>query len=80
LHIWDFGGHDIYHGTHALFVRSSAVFVLIWAPVMEDRRTHEHGGIVFRNYPLAYWVDYIRQLGGKDIGIGETPEHYQCFS
>jgi internalin A len=67
LHIWDFGGQDIYHGTHALFARSSAVFALIWAPVMEDRRTHEHAGVVFRNYPLAYWVDYVRHLGGKDI-------------
>ena len=44
LHIWDFGGQDIYHGTHALFARSSAVFALIWAPVMEDRRTHRRKG------------------------------------
>ena len=31
LHIWDFGGQDIYHGTHALFVRTRAVFAIVWA-------------------------------------------------
>jgi internalin A len=28
LKIWDFGGQDIYHGTHALFLKSRAVFSL----------------------------------------------------
>jgi internalin A len=69
LHIWDFGGQDIYHGTHALFMRSSAIFALVWAPAAEDQRTHEHDGVVFRNYPLAYWVDYVRHLGGEDISV-----------
>ena len=31
LNIWDFGGQDLYHGTHALFLRTSAVFLLVWA-------------------------------------------------
>ncbi len=69
LHIWDFGGQDIYHGTHALFMRTNAVFVQVWTPELEDRRTHEHDGMLFRNYPLAYWVDYVRQLGGKDVPV-----------
>jgi internalin A len=30
LHIWDFGGQDIYHGTHALFLRDHAIFALVW--------------------------------------------------
>lgn len=67
LNIWDFGGQDIYPGTHALFTRSNAIFMLVWAPATEDQRLHEYGGIIFRNYPLAYWVDYVRHLGGKDI-------------
>jgi internalin A len=29
LQIWDFGGQDIYHGTHALFMRTRAVFPLV---------------------------------------------------
>jgi internalin A len=27
LHIWDFGGQDIYHGTHSLFLRGRAVLM-----------------------------------------------------
>jgi internalin A len=64
LQIWDFGGQDIYHGTHALFVRTSAIFLLVWTPALEDAREHAHEGIVLRNHPLAYWVDYVRHLGG----------------
>jgi internalin A len=48
-------------------MRSNAIFMLVWAPATENRRTHEHKGFVFRNYPLAYWVDYVRHLGGEDI-------------
>jgi internalin A len=64
LSIWDFGGQDIYHGTHALFVRSRAVFMLVWSDGTErDRRPeYAHQGITFRNHPLAYWVDYARHL------------------
>jgi internalin A len=35
LQIWDFGGQDIYHGTHALFMRSRAIFALVWIPEAE---------------------------------------------
>jgi len=65
LNIWDFGGQDIYHGTHALFVRTRAVFVLVWAGDTEPPKApeeYEHQGISFRNHPLAYWVDYVRHL------------------
>ena len=34
LKIWDFGGQDIYHGTHALFLKTRAAFLLAW----ENRR------------------------------------------
>ncbi len=68
VHIWDFGGQDIYHGTHALFLRANAVFVLVWAPEFESGE-QTHGALTFRNYPLRYWVDYVRQLGGKDSAI-----------
>lgn len=79
--MWDFGGQDIYHGTHALFMRTRAVFLLVWTPVSEQG-DHEHGGMVFRNRPLPYWLEYIRYLGGDrspvilvqnqcDGGLGE---------
>jgi internalin A len=68
VHIWDFGGQDIYHGTHALFLRANAVFVLAWAPEFEIGE-QMHGGLTFRNYPLRYWVDYVRHLGNEGPAV-----------
>jgi internalin A len=67
-HIWDFGGQDIYHGVHALFLRANAVFILVWAPEFESGE-QTHRALTFRNYPLRYWVDYVRQLGGMDAAV-----------
>ena len=64
LKIWDFGGQEIYHGTHALFLKSRAVFVLVWTPRLEAEQFHTHGGFTFRNQPLAYWLAYVRTFGG----------------
>ncbi|MFO1145350.1 MAG: COR domain-containing protein [Rhodospirillales bacterium] len=64
LNIWDFGGQDIYHGTHALFMRTSALFLLAWTPQLENTGTFVVDGIRFRNHPLAYWVDYVRHQAG----------------
>jgi internalin A len=69
LNIWDFGGQDLYHGTHALFLRTSAIFLLVWARETEDARTHEYQGIVFRNQPLPYWLAYVRHLGSADSPV-----------
>ena len=66
LEIWDFGGQDIYLGTHALFMRSRAVFLLVWIPEAETTEEYRHGGIVFRNRPLAYWLDYVKHFGGTE--------------
>ena len=64
LHLWDFGGQDLYHGTHALFMRTRSLFLLVWTPQSENTREYEHGGITFRNHPLAYWLEYLRHLSG----------------
>ena len=64
LKIWDFGGQDIYHGTHALFLKSRALFPIVWTPQSETQRFHTHGGFTFRNRPLGYWLDYVRTFGG----------------
>jgi internalin A len=70
LRIWDFGGQDIYHGTHTLFMRSRAVYMLVWTPATEDPGTPvEHNGMKFRNHPLGYWVDAVRQEGGDDSPV-----------
>jgi internalin A len=66
---WDFGGQDIYHGTHALFLRSRAVFLIIWTPELENRAEYKENGIPLRNQPLAYWLDYVRTLAGKDSPV-----------
>jgi internalin A len=69
LNLWDFGGQDIYHGTHALFLRTRAVFLIVWATVSENSDSHEHGGMAFRNHPLPYWLSYVRHLAGPESPI-----------
>jgi internalin A len=59
LHVWDFGGQDIYHGTHALFARASAVFLVVWSDDTNDNLNIVVDGVRFRNHPLPYWVDYV---------------------
>jgi internalin A len=81
LQIWDFGGQDIYHGTHALFMRSRAVFLLVWIPEADNTDEYQDDGIRFRNQPLAYWLDYVRQFGGAASSVlvvqtrCDRPEH-----
>lgn len=67
--IWDFGGQDIYHGTHALFLKSRAIFLICWEGESESAREHQTGGQTFRNYPLAYWLDYVRNLAGPQAQV-----------
>ena len=63
LHIWDFGGQDIYHGTHALFLRDHAIFALVWERAdAPGEPLDEHS----TDRPLRYWVDYVRRLGGEE--------------
>ena len=69
LRIWDFGGQDIYHGTHALFLKSRAIFMLVWTPESEALHKHDYGGFTFRNQPLGYWLDYVREFGGEDLPV-----------
>jgi len=69
LHLWDFGGQDLYHGTHALFMRTRSLFVLIWTPQTENAREYEQSGITFRNHPLAYWLEYVRHLSGVNSPV-----------
>jgi internalin A len=67
LHIWDFGGQDIYHGTHALFVRTRAIFLLVWSRTTEPPPpTVPYEGLIFRNYPLQYWAMHAAHFRGDD--------------
>jgi internalin A len=69
LRIWDFGGQDIYHGTHALFLKSRAIFPLVWTPDAEAQEFHEYDGFTFRNQPLAYWLAYAREGAGPNSPV-----------
>ena len=69
LNIWDFGGQDIYHGAHTLFMKTSAIFLIVWHPEFETTGEQSADGTLFRNYPLPYWLDYVRTLGRKDCPV-----------
>jgi internalin A len=64
LNLWDFGGQEIYHGSHALFLQGQAVFLILWTPQLEQGCDCE-GGLTFRRRPLAYWLDYLRAFAGS---------------
>src|SRR5262249_1376632 len=66
LNIWDFGGQDIYHGTHTLFMKTNAIFMAVWHPDFETETQSDPEGISYRNYPLSYWVEYVRTLGNMN--------------
>jgi hypothetical protein len=78
LKIWDFGGQDIYHGTHALFLKSRAVFPLVWTPKSETEQFHMHGGFTFRNQPLVYWLAYVRTFGGAQSPVLVIQSQCDC--
>ncbi|GAA4785569.1 hypothetical protein GCM10023307_07790 [Lysobacter hankyongensis] len=71
LNAWDFGGQDTYLGTHALFLKSRAIFVLAWHPGMEHEAPYieEKSGLEMRHRPLQYWLDYIHSLAGDDARV-----------
>lgn len=66
---WDFGGQDIYHGTHALFMRTRAIFTVCWSPEFEGSIDKDPTGLEFRNRPLPYWLDYIRDVSGENVPV-----------
>ncbi len=61
LNVWDFGGQDLYHNTHRLFLESRAIFLLVWRQPRSDGspfRKEEQ----YRNDPvrgLNYWLDQV---------------------
>ncbi len=61
LNLWDFGGQDIYYGTHRMFHHERAVYMIVWedtdAPFSED-----NDGNRYENYPLEYWFSYVQQV------------------
>ncbi len=60
LHLWDFGGQEIYHNTHRLFMSKGAVFVLVWNPHQDDKIAPLSASEYQDEWrPLRYWIDTI---------------------
>jgi GTPase SAR1 family protein len=57
IQVWDFGGQDIFHGTHRLFLGQQAVYVLVWTK-QENKKCTEG-----EQHPLRYWLDFIADYG-----------------
>jgi internalin A len=68
LNLWDFGGQEIYHGSHALFLQGQAIFLMLWTPKFEARNDAEDD-LRFRHRPLSYWLDYLRAFAGVDSPV-----------
>ncbi len=67
--LWDFGGQDVYLGTHSLFLDERAVYLIVWTPGHENDRSVEEHGIPMQNRPLGYWLEYVRSLAGHEAPI-----------
>ena len=52
LHIWDFGGQEIYHATHQFFLTKRSVYILVW----NARKSHDYEHIY-------YWLHTIEAFG-----------------
>ncbi len=68
-HFWDFGGQDVFLGTHALFLDERAIYVIAWTPQHENSKESEQDEVLMRNRPLAYWLDYVRSLAGPQVPV-----------
>ncbi|MEZ5963205.1 MAG: TIR domain-containing protein [Planctomycetota bacterium] len=72
VHVWDFGGQDIYRNTHRVFLATGTVFVIVWNPDPEPVDPTAPSGYVDRPRPLGYWLDYVEQAGnpaGSEVVI-----------
>jgi len=60
---WDFGGQDFYHGTHAMFFKQGAVYLLLYVKDKEKEQHYEktrQGSGRYVCFPEDYWLDNIR--------------------
>ncbi len=80
LHIWDFGGQDIYHATHRLFMQTQAIFVLVWDWENEPEQNSTQIEVLkngqnlsYQNYSLLYWLSYANSMSKNNpIIIAQT--------
>lgn len=56
VHFWDFGGQEIQHSLHKLFLSERCIYVVVTAPRTEDKAGEQ---------PLEYWLELVKQYGGN---------------
>jgi internalin A len=67
LHVWDFGGQRILHGTHQFFLTERTLYLLVLSG-REDSATPD----------AEYWLQLIRSFGGESrviIALNKQHEH-----
>ena len=52
---WDFGGQEVYHATHRLFLGKRTVYILVWATETPEKETE-------LRHPPQYWLDMIADI------------------
>ncbi|UTA69064.1 leucine-rich repeat domain-containing protein [Emticicia sp. 21SJ11W-3] len=57
INVWDFGGQEIFHGTHRLFLGLRAIYILVWTKQSNKKCSQEE------QHPLKYWLDFIADYG-----------------
>lgn len=72
VHLWDFGGQEIYHQTHRLFAAEGSVFVIVWTAAPPDDKalaklkpsdvTDDEWVAWNRQRSLDYWLDYVQSI------------------
>lgn len=71
LNFWDFGGQEIYHATHRLFLHTNVIYLLLWDKDTEEAarkrlptRVREVTG--YKDHPtqdLDYYLHYAKYFG-----------------
>ncbi|WP_373960342.1 COR domain-containing protein [Vibrio gigantis] len=69
IQTWDFGGQDVYLGTHSLFIDNRALYLLLWTPASENNKLVKCEKIKIRNRPLSYWLAYLKSLSGMSSNV-----------
>jgi len=77
LNLWDFGGQEIYHHTHRMFLQANATYILLWNEETEYQDTIEQTvgpkKYYWENKKVPYWLDYIRYLGqNSPVVVAQT--------
>jgi len=73
VHIWDFGGQELYHNTHRVFAREGSVYLVVFTPEpppigkSPDRNISEEEWKAWNSHhSIDYWLDYIDSIRPKN--------------